>query len=106
MPKKKIFISLILLLFVSSCGDSWESVKRGLTGQKQKTTDEFLVRKKDPLILPPNYDVLPTPKERKDAEEERSIFQTMVTDEENVSEESSNSGKSIEENILKKIKKN
>ena len=55
MFKKKIYISLILLLFISSCGDSWDSFKRGMTGQKQVSKDEFLVKKKDPLILTPDY---------------------------------------------------
>ena len=50
MFKKKTYISLILLLFISSCGDSWDSFKRGMTGQKQVSKDEFLVKKKDPLI--------------------------------------------------------
>ena len=43
--RKNFFITFILLIFLNSCG-SWESVKRGMTNQKQKTTDEFLVKKK------------------------------------------------------------
>ena len=40
------------------------SVKRGLTGSKSDSTDEFLVQKKDPLILPPDFESLPSPEER------------------------------------------
>ena len=46
MFKKQSYILLIALFFLNSCGDTWSSVKRGLTGQKQKTTEEFLVKKK------------------------------------------------------------
>ena len=51
---------------VTSCG-GWDSVKRGLTGAKRQSTDEFLVQKKDPLILPPDFDSLPSPTERDEA---------------------------------------
>ena len=40
-----------------------DSIKRGLTGQKKASTDEFLVEKKDPLVLPPQFEQLPTPEE-------------------------------------------
>ena len=36
MFKKKIYISLILLLFTSSCGDSWDAFKRGMTDEEKK----------------------------------------------------------------------
>ena len=49
-----LYITLIFL-FLTSC-QSLDSVKRGLTGEKQKSTDEFLIKKKDPLILPPDFE--------------------------------------------------
>jgi len=52
MFKKTIYISL--LIFLASCSDTFDSVKRGLTGAKKNSADEFLVKKKDPLILPPD----------------------------------------------------
>ena len=107
MFKKENFILLIILFFVSSCGDTWDSVKRGLTNQKQKSTDEFLIQKKDPLILPPNYDVLPTPRDRAIAQKEQSEFEKMILNEANiVIEDESAAGSSTESNILEKIKKN
>jgi len=58
---KKINIFLLLLIFLlESCG-TWGEVKKGLTGQKTSSTDEFLVEKKDPLIKPPNFEELPVP---------------------------------------------
>tara|TARA_B100000886_G_C20265450_1_gene424756 strand:- start:95 stop:406 length:312 start_codon:yes stop_codon:yes gene_type:complete len=55
---KKIFF-IIALFFLSSC----QNVKDALTGKKYENSDEFLVIKKNPLVLPPNFNELPTPKD-------------------------------------------
>jgi len=53
---------LITILFLTlSC----QSVKDGLTMQKKNNSDEFLIQKKNPLILPPDYGKLPKPGEKK-----------------------------------------
>ena len=57
LNKKKIFLFFIFV-FLYSCQD----IKEGLTGQKSKNSDEFLVQKKNPLILPPQFRDLPIPK--------------------------------------------
>jgi len=49
MKKNKIFLILVSCLALTSC----QSVKDGLTGNKGENNDEFLVKKKNPLILPP-----------------------------------------------------
>ena len=90
---------ILLLVFLTSCADSWDSVKRGLTGTKKSSADEFLVKKKDPLILPPDFENLPTPEDRDIALEEDSIFQNTLE----VSEEDTSESKSVESSILKKI---
>ena len=100
MFKKIIYISF-LVFFATSCADTYDSVKRGITGQKQSTTDEFLIEKKDPLILPPDYENLPTPDERIAASEEISVFEKNL--EISVEENSSSSTDSVENSILKKI---
>ena len=98
---KKIIYILSLLLFVTSCG-TFDTVKRGLTGQKKDSTDEFLIKKKDPLILPPDFEDLPVPDETATETEEISNFEkTLGT---SIEETSSSSG-SVEESILKKIQK-
>ena len=53
---KNIFI-LILFIFIYSC----QSVKDGLSGKKYESSDEFLVIKKNPLVLPPDFNTLPEP---------------------------------------------
>ena len=100
MFKKIIYISF-LVFFATSCAGTIDSVKRGLTGQKQSATDEFLIEKKDPLILPPNYENLPTPDEGIAASEEISVFEENL--EISVEENSSSSTDSVENSILKKI---
>ena len=74
---KKILYILSLIFFVISC-NSVDSVKRGLTGEKQKSIDEFFIQKKDPLILPPDYENLPTPDDRIAVNEENLFFEKAL----------------------------
>ena len=97
---KKIIYIIILTFLATSCADTFQSVKRGLTGEKANTADEFLVQKKDPLIIPPDFENLPTPEERSAAEEEISIFEENL--EISIGDNSSTSS-SVEDSILKKI---
>ena len=85
-----------LVFFTVSCAD----IKRGITGAKQLSTDEFLVIKKDPLILPPDYENLPVPDETVTTSEEISIFENTL---ETSTEDNSSTSNSIESSILKKI---
>ena len=97
---KKIIYIMVLIFFATSCADTFSSVKRGLTGAKADSGDEFMVRKKDPLILPPDFENLPTPDERILAVEEFSIFEDKLE----ISIEDDSSGpSSVESSILKKI---
>ena len=103
---KKTTIYLLLLLFLlESCADQFDSVKRGLTGAKKKSTDEFLVQKKDPLILPPDFENLPTPGEAQAVKEKVSSFEKSLTSLSSTEEivSTSTSAASTEKSILKKI---
>ena len=104
---KKITFSLIVLSLVVSCSDTWDSVKRGLTGQKQKSTDEFLVEKKDPLILPPAFEDLPKPSQAFENEEEIESFEKKLggLSAETTGTDSSQSSKGSEQSILEQIRK-
>ena len=96
---------MLLIFLVTSCADTWGNVKRGLTGAKQKSTDEFLVQKKDPLILPPDFESLPSPSDREEAIEEMSSFEKTLkqTSETEITDSSTES--SAEYSILKQIRK-
>ena len=96
---------MLLIFLVTSCADTWGNVKRGLTGAKQQSTDEFLVEKKDPLILPPDFDSLPSPSDRDEAVEEMSSFEKTLKQASETEITSSSSESSAENSILKQIRK-
>ena len=102
-----IFLSLVIIL--SSC----QKFSEGMTGSKRsKTSDEFLVHKKKPLVMPPDFDDMPSPKQNKQKEEELSASNESIEDLLNIkkkeNDESFESGNdsSLEQSILKKIKTN
>ena len=99
---KKIIYILSIIFFVTSC-ETMGSVKRGLTGEKRVSTDEFMIKKKDPLIMPPDYENLPTPEERVAAKEGISNFEKSLGAS---IEDNSPSSTSTEGFILKKIQSN
>ena len=63
MKINRIYIvALVLLIFTSSC----QSIKEGVTGTKRANkSEEFFVKKKSPLVLPPDYSEMPKPKKNK-----------------------------------------
>ena len=97
---KKIIYILSLIFLMTSC-DTLSSVKKGLTGEKENLTDEFFIKKKDPLILPPDYENLPTPDEEAANMEEISNFEKTLGAS---IEDNSSKSSSAEESILKKIR--
>ena len=105
MFKKNILFLIVINFLISSCADTFDSVKRGLTGAKQKSGDEFLVEKKDPLILPPNYEELPEPSQSATSEEHDESFEKTLgsLSEETTETDSSNSSKGTEQSILEKM---
>ena len=107
----KINLLLIgLFVLTTSCGkDNWEAVKRGITGQKVKSTDEFLVEKKNPLILPPDFDELPQPTANQKVTVQTETFEeTLKKAKKNktlTTEKISSTPSSAERSILEKIRK-
>ena len=97
---KKITYIIILTFFVTSCADTASSIKRGLTGAKKTSGDEFLIQKKDPLILPPDYENLPIPNEETVTEEISTFEKNLGT----LIEDNSSTSSSVEDSILKNIR--
>ena len=54
---KNLLLIFVLLSLLAGCN----SVKDGLTLKKKSGADEFLVKKKNPLVLPPEFSELPNP---------------------------------------------
>ena len=107
MKNLKILILINILLIFNSCG----TLKEGFKNQKKNNSDEFLVQKKSPLVMPPEYGQLPIPKQ--EANKTESMNSTSVKNlllgEENNStnlKEESDINKNFEEKLLEKIKKN
>jgi hypothetical protein len=108
--KKNKFVLLTffgLIFLLSSCGSE------GLIGGKKNNTDEFLVQKKNPLVLPPDYNDLPLPKDQKIKDEQSSanidneIKKLMESEKkDSVSNNDSAGDSSLEDSIIKILNKN
>ena len=99
---KKFVIYLLLLNLISAC----ESVQENFSLKKKDNSDEFLVKKKNPLTLPPNYNDLPEPKDfqlntdnKKDNEFEKIINKPQNNQSKTVIKKTS-----IEQSVIEKIK--
>ena len=98
--------TFLILLFLNSCG----TIAEGLGQSKKKGSDEFLVEKKSPLVLPPSFGELPEP--RKEPEEniisdkkDTSDIEDMINQSSfaSTSKKSDDTNNSIEKSIIKKI---
>ena len=102
--KKLILITLLILL--SSCG----ILKDGFINQKKNNNDEFLVEKKSPLVMPPDYSELPQPNtEKNQTQTKENSIKNLVTNDEkitNTSKANSSGSTGLEESLLEKIKNN
>jgi hypothetical protein len=98
------FIILNILLMLCSCG----IVKEGFTNPKKNSSDEFLVEKKSPLIMPPNYGELPTPLNQNNSEENQiNNIESLISKKKGKPKlDNTEQIQNIEESILDKIKNN
>ena len=101
-----IIISLLIPLFLNSCG----TIAEGLGGSKKKGNEEFLVEKKSPLVLPPSFGELPEPgkqinKNKKSNNENNLSIEKIISQESSTggNTKSNKTNNSIEKSIIKKI---
>ena len=108
---QKILNKIIIIIFflITACASSWDDIKKGLGGAKRTSTDEFLVRKKEPLVMPPKWKNLPEPggvmksdDEVREATDIEELIKLGKNKESSTNYEQGNG--SLEESILKKIK--
>ena len=108
---QKILNKIIIIIFflITSCASSWDDVKKGLGGAKRTSTDEFLVKKKEPLVMPPKWKNLPEPggimesdNEVKEVTDIEELIKLGKNKESSTNYEQGNGN--LEELILKKIK--
>ena len=108
---QKILNKIIIIIFflITACASAWDDVKKGLGGAKRTSTDEFLVKKKEPLVMPPKWKNLPEPggvmKSDDEVEEVTDIEELIKLgkNKESSTEYEQGSG-TLEESILEKIK--
>ena len=101
---KKILIICISSLIIASC----QSANDAFSLKKRSNTDEFLVEKKNPLVMPPDFGKLPSPRnidKNNDLLKEDSIEKLISTNKKNESTQKEKKTKtsSIEKLILEKI---
>ena len=102
---KNFFFTIFILSFLSSCG----SVTEGFKLKKGNTGDEFLVEKKNPLVLPPDFSELPKPESTNISNEKvEDSFETKILSKDSTGQDDStiSEANSTEDFILKNIKKN
>ena len=106
--KNKILTVCVIL--VISTLTSCKTLTEGLSGKKKDGSDVFLVKKKNPLTVPKEYNELPKPISDQDDNELNNIDDDVkqmfsdlfdTSDNENFS---MTSDSSLEESVLKKIK--
>ena len=101
--KKIIFFLLIFFIIISCSGLS--DAGKVLRNEKVSNNDEFLVKKKEPLILPPEYSEMPKPgnksmqKEKSANEGIKKILKSPVE------KKIKNKNSTVEQLILNKIRK-
>ena len=101
---KKIIISLLFVFVISAC----ETAREGFSLKKIDNSDEFLVEKKNPLVMPPDYNQLPVPedfksKTLKPENNAKDELEKILKKSENKSAESNSKKSDIGKSVLEKI---
>ena len=104
MKNKKKIALLISLSILYSC----TGAKDALVGKKRSdTSDEFLIKKKNPLVLPPDYEEMPVPVGKEDNrlndQENINIKKLVIETRKNCEEGDIECNSSLEKSILEKI---
>ena len=101
-----LIVSFLILIFLNSCG----TVSEGLGGSKKKGSDQFLVKKKSPLVIPPSFGELPEPGKEPEGniisdKKDTSYIEDLINQSSSISttEKSDDTKNSIEQSIIKKI---
>ena len=106
---KKINYILILLLVIPIFLNACQGIKDGLSGRKSENSDEFLVQKKNALVVPPDFMKLPKPESENSNDkisklEEETDIKRILNINTDQSETSKKKFGSAEEFVLKNIK--
>ena len=85
-------------------------LSEGFKSSKQNKSDEFLVEKKSPLVMPPDFNKLPLPQQTNQVgeNEESADIKSLLTDnkDSDLDNQNTNQNTNFENSILEKIKNN
>lgn len=101
----RTFKYFLVFMFLVSCSGFSDAAK-ALRNEKNTNTDEFFVKQRQPLTLPPDYDTLPKPKSTEDSNknvEDEQIGEIIKIKKEK--ETGNKNFKSVEDSILNRISK-
>ena len=100
----KIFLLVIIIsIFSMSCS----SVKNAFDPKRKNSSEEFLVEKKSPLSIPPDFEKLPVPKSEIKEEEKIDEIQILLQKtNKNSNEFNESQDTKLDQLILDKIKNN
>ena len=101
---KIILLYFVLITFLHSCGGASDAAKV-LKNEKITNTDEFLVKKRDPLILPPEHNTLPEPNSMNKSKKTESNNINKILKLPDQSTSTTTGSSSVEESIIKNIRK-
>ena len=105
MKFKILIFSLLCLLLLNNCS-SFSEAGKVLRNEKVRTTDEFLIKKKEPLTQPPDFDTIPEPGSTENkAEKDENSIESILSSKTSKSDNTNSSSSSTEESILNQIKK-
>ena len=108
MQKISNKIIILIFFFITACVETLDDVKKGLGGAKRTSTDEFLVKKKDPLTMPPKWEDLPEPGQstymKKEIEEVVDIEELLQLGKNQERTKNIKQGGSVEELVLRQLK--
>ncbi len=105
--KKLNLLLIVLLSLLASC----QTIKDGLEGNKKsKSAEEFLIQKKNPLVLPPDYSILPLPetvsKDEQSSENKFDLEKILKKDSKEIKKDTVKSNNTFQKSVIEKIQNN
>tara|TARA_Y100000022_G_scaffold184512_1_gene179591 strand:- start:9 stop:302 length:294 start_codon:yes stop_codon:yes gene_type:complete len=94
--KHKIIFIILLLCLLASC--------TGVGKKRSEKSDEFLIEKKNPLVMPPDIDDLPKPKESISVEEKDNDFKkSLQSTNSEIQQTNKDPSDTLQESIIRKL---
>ena len=106
----KFYLKILIVLTTSCILFGCQSLKDGLEGNKKsKSAEEFLIEKKNPLVLPPDFSKLPLPKEVAIDEVEKEVkesfdLEKIIKKKPVKKTKNTKTNRSLSKSVLEKIK--